>query len=77
MVQPGSKYLQLLDNDGIQIGILKTNASDNIIDKCFEEYKVIESEDKGIEHFMEYCNKLYPHNIFERFFIDEEKVLEI
>ena len=77
MVQPLMRYIQLLDNDGEQIGILKTKAPDEILDKCFEEYKTIESDNKGIEEFIEYCSNKCTLYKFERFFIDEEKVLEI
>jgi len=77
MVHPGIKHIQLFDNASFQIGILKTTADDTILDKLFGEYKNYESDVKGIEDFNSYCCRAYPKHIFERFFLDDEKVLEI
>ena len=77
MVQPGIRYIQLLDLDGQQIGILKTNADESTLDELINSYSEYVSNDKGIDEFLEFCKERFPINIFDRFFLDEERVLEI
>lgn len=77
MVQPGIRHIQLLESDGEQIGILKTNADESTLDELFNNYTAIESEDKGIDEFVAFCLDKYPDYFFEKFFLDEERILKI
>ena len=77
MVQPGKKYIQLLDTDSKQIGILKTDADESTLDELFNNYTAIESRDKSIDEFVGFCVEKHLDYFFERFFLDEERILEI
>jgi hypothetical protein len=77
MVQPDIRYIQIVDSDFIQLGILKTNADDITIDKLLEEYSIKESDDKSVEGFIVYCSDSNPEFIFERHYLDGEKVVHI
>ena len=65
------KTYQLVDLDGENFGLIKTNFQSDIIKKEFEEYYNSDTEELGPEEFIEKLSEKYPNDIFERFFIDE------
>ena len=77
MVQPNIRFIELFDLDGQPRGILKTDADDQTLDNLMKEYSELENNDKGSDGFTDYCKKKYPDCIFELFFTDIERVLEI
>ena len=77
MVQPDIRLIELFDLDGQPRGILKTDADNQFLDSLIKEYSELENNDKGADDFTDYCKKKYPDSIFELFFTDMERVLEI
>jgi hypothetical protein len=66
------KHFQLLDSDGENAGIIKTNLGSELIKKEWEHYyNETETDNLGVEEFIEIMEKKFPNNHFERFFIDE------
>ncbi len=65
------KYFNLVDHDGESMGILETNLSFEIVYLEWSVYHEIETDDYGIEEFIELLDVAYPSNHFTRFFIDD------
>lgn len=66
------KFLfQLLDSDGETEGILETDVKEDVITKEWEKYyNEFESDNLGVEEFIEQMQEKYPENHFERVFFD-------
>jgi len=77
MVQPNIRFTELFDLDGQLSGILKTDADNQLLNSLIKEYSELENNDKGADDFTDYSKKKYPDCIFELFYTDMERVLEI
>jgi len=63
------KFFELLDSDGESAGILKTSSTEEVVAEEWKHY-YNETDNLGIEEFIDTMISKYPENYFERFFID-------
>jgi len=64
-------YFLLVDSDGENAGILKTDANEDMVKRGWEEYYNSDTEEVGIDEFIEKMAEKFPFNFFERFFLDQ------